>query len=280
MPPVPDKVSTFNFGFIVLGGGLLMLSLSEIGIVGVGFGVILIIIQHFSIQSAKRKHNRELHTYTVAKRALEEYPGKLLRYQQDVVRQREPGYTEQYRREQVARVLGGSTTPTPMSAIQQLTIRKGSSEANFEPVLKRWLGASYVHSTVCLPIVYRSFEDNYYYPDFVYQHPSGLRIDIEIDEPYTGTGKAPIHYRGQDTQRNRYFTENGWVVVRFAEQQIVTQPELCCKLLAELISQLVPGQENFTTATGTLAPVPQWTFEQAKEMARGNIRTSYSSATF
>ncbi|RTQ52317.1 hypothetical protein EJV47_04655 [Hymenobacter gummosus] len=278
VPPTPNKVSTFNFGFVVLGGAFLILLIgSELGVLGMGFGVVLLIIQHFSIQSAKRAYTRNLHSHTVATRALEEYPGKKLRYEQELARYRQPGYSEQYRREQIAQELKSTSEPVPMSAMQQLTIRKGSSEAQFEQLLKQWFGATRIDSSLCLPIAYRSFDNNYYYPDFVYRHPSGLCIDIEIDEPYTGITKEPIHYQGQDHQRNKYFAEKGWVVVRFAEQQIITQPELCCKLLAEVIAQLVPGQVAAQSTTGILTPVPKWTFEQAKEMARRDVRDLYKT---
>ena len=279
IPPAPTKVSTFNFGLIVLGGGLLMSTVSEIGIVGIGFGVILIIIQHFSIQTAKRTHARETYAYTVALKTMEEYPAKLVRYHQKVAQYQAPGYAEQYRREQIDKELAVTLEPTPMSAMQQLTIRKGSSEASFHQQLINYFGASHIHSTLCLPITYGSYDNNYY-PDFAYSHPSGLRIDIEIDEPYSGITKEPIHYQGQDAQRNKYFTEKGWVVVRFAEQQIIAQPALCCQFLAQVIIQFVPSHSTCTLAQGTLMPVPKWTMEQAREMARLNARKMYSISTF
>ena len=278
VPPAPDKVSTFNFGIIVLGGGLLMSAISEIGIVGIGFGVILIIIQHFSIQTAKRTHARETYTYTVALRTMEEYPAKMMDYYQELANYQALGYAERYRREQVAKELASASEPTPMSAMQQLTIRKGSSEASFQQHLINYFGTNNISSTLCLPITY-GWNDNNYYPDFTYSHPSGLRIDIEIDEPYSGITKEPIHYQGQDAQRNKYFTEKGWVVVRFAEQQIIAQPALCCQFLAQVITQFVPVQAAFSPTQGTLMPVPKWTMEQAREMARRNAREMYSTLT-
>lgn len=278
VPRAPDKVSTFNFGIVVLGGGLLMSAVSEVGILGMAFGVILIIIQHFSIQTTKRTHARELHAYTVALQAVEEYPAKMMRYHQEVVHHQAPGYAERYRREQINKELAATTKPAPMSAMQQLTIQKGSSEANFNQVLMKRFGPSYISSALCLPITYGR-RDNNYYPDFTYSHPSGLRIDIEIDEPYSGVTKEPIHYRGQDAQRNKYFTEKGWVVLRFAEQQIVTQPELCCQLVEQVALELTASQDYLFQMLGTLMPVPQWTMEQAREMARRNIRESYTTSS-
>ena len=275
IPPAPAKVSTFNFGLIVLGGGLLLSSVSEMGIVGIGFGIILIIIHHIYIQAAKRIYARDLYAYTGALQAAEEYPGKLQRYHLQITQYNAPEYAEQFRRGQIVKALASATKPVSMSAMQQLTIKKGSSEARFCQHLINYFGANSIYTSLCLPINYGSYDKNYY-PDFTYCHPSGLQIDIEVDEPYAGISKEPIHYQGQDAQRNKYFTERGWVVVRFAEQQIVEQPILCCQFLAQIIAQIVPFQLNYPLAGGTLTSVPQWTMQQAKDMAHRNMRELYS----
>lgn len=80
-----------------------------------------------------------------------------------------------------------------------------------------------------------------YEPDLtIYNQTLNLYIDIEIDEPYYGNPPKYSHCinNNNDLQRNRYFVENGWVVIRFSEHQIVNQLQSCCKYIAEVISKI------------------------------------------
>jgi len=117
-----------------------------------------------------------------------------------------------------------------------------------------------------------------YTVDFAYQHPSGLRIDIEIDEPYVYTSKQPIHYQGKDDKRNQAFLDRGWVVIRFAESQVIQQPESCCKEIAKIIAEALadPALLKPFAQVPELTPVPHWTQAEAEEMARQNTRNRYA----
>ena len=64
-------------------------------------------------------------------------------------------------------------------------------------------------------------------------------IDIEIDEPYAGGTNSPTHCKGYDVERNKDFLNRGWTIIRFTENQVVEYPERCCKVIAEVVDELV-----------------------------------------
>ncbi|PSB59128.1 hypothetical protein C7B77_02025 [Chamaesiphon polymorphus CCALA 037] len=121
-----------------------------------------------------------------------------------------------------------------------------------------------------------------YSPDFAYiDLVSGLRIDIEIDEPYAFNSREPTHYRGmwRDNNRNDAFLSRGWIVIRFAEEQVAKQPDECCKVIAKVVYEWAndPTFINRTERFGELQPIHHWSEEEAKEMAINDYRSKYSS---
>lgn len=83
-----------------------------------------------------------------------------------------------------------------------------------------------------------------YVTDFTYHDPlKNLHIEIEIEEPYTLRDKQPIHskYCHKESVRNAHFNSRGWVVLRFAEEQVVKQPQECCDLIAAIADKLSGG---------------------------------------
>lgn len=85
-----------------------------------------------------------------------------------------------------------------------------------------------------------------YEPDFVlYDKSMNLYIDVEIDEPYDGFSRIPMHtIDGSDDVRNLFFAESGWVVVRFTERQVHLNPSGCIDVLKYLMEYLQEGMSN------------------------------------
>ena len=84
-----------------------------------------------------------------------------------------------------------------------------------------------------------------YEPDMVlFDKELNLYIDIEIDEPYDGFYRYPTHnYRAeddfkQDNNRDLFFTESGWVVIRFTEKQVHKQPNECIDYIKNVINSI------------------------------------------
>jgi very-short-patch-repair endonuclease len=119
-----------------------------------------------------------------------------------------------------------------------------------------------------------------YSTDFSVSFPElGVWIDVEIDEPYDYKTNKPTHCISDDRDRNRnaFFLNNNWIVIRFAEEQVVRFPESCCKEIALVIASVTKlnvyskSLETFAS----LKPLPMWTHSSAKKMAKANYRDKY-----
>lgn len=137
-----------------------------------------------------------------------------------------------------------------------------------------------IRRDLILPIKDRKYG---YQPDLVYVDEScNLFIDIEIDEPYDGVTRKPTHYHNSyDTARDYYFNEQGWVVVRFTEEQVYKEKQACCKKIAELVDKLTKSSllTKFEDVFD-LTPAKSWTFEEAQAMASAKYREQYLGILF
>lgn len=119
-----------------------------------------------------------------------------------------------------------------------------------------------------------------YSPDFTYIDRSlSLYIDIEIDEPYYHKTGEPTHFEGasKDINRNNHFLAKNWLVIRFAEKQVVCSPKSCCKAIAQLIAEVIGDDLELRQFIGIedLPTMKQWTESEAAQMAEANYRQTY-----
>ncbi len=116
-----------------------------------------------------------------------------------------------------------------------------------------------------------------YYPDFTYRDENlNLYIDIEIDEPYFYGNNCLKPHHINDEKRNEFFLAAGWIIVRFSEYQVVTQPQSCCKYIATVIAQV--QQTPLDGAWGLipdLEPEPRWDEAKAHQFIRQRTRHHY-----
>jgi hypothetical protein len=156
---------------------------------------------------------------------------------------------------------------------------RGVSERNFYNVLKAHFGRKIlIEHRVELHGARHDYE-----PDIILHIPEkNLRIDIEVDEPYSGVSRKPMHWMGSyDDDRDVFFSNNGWIVVRFAEEQVVKQPESCAAFLAGIIDTLLNSQLRASIGDRpSLTPVGRWSREEAIEMANANYREGYLCIEF
>ena len=71
-----------------------------------------------------------------------------------------------------------------------------------------------------------------------------LGVDIEIDEPYTLKDKKPCHCKEDKwyVMRDKFFSqEKNYIVVHFAEYQIIKYPQQCCDFI-KFILDLIAGE--------------------------------------
>lgn len=157
-------------------------------------------------------------------------------------------------------------------------VQQGISEKQFFVYLCRYFSGFY---DFCMggefPIPGTSF---CYTADFILVHqPTGLAIDIEIDEPYDGKTGKPHHCmdRSKDSQRNQFFLEKNWVVIRFSELQVVKYPDACCQGIARVIYQITGDYRSLVQFQNVkdLQPHKQWKAKEAVYMAKTKFRNSY-----
>jgi len=121
-----------------------------------------------------------------------------------------------------------------------------------------------------------------YEPDCILHfEEAGLRIDIEIDEPYSGSTRKPMHWLGSyDDDRDVYFSRSGWVVIRFAEIQVVKQTQSCIRHTAKVVDSLLGTAYTEKVGGADLQPVPRWSYLEAQVWAHTNYREGYLGVEF
>lgn len=84
-----------------------------------------------------------------------------------------------------------------------------------------------------------------YEPDIVlFDKALNLYIDIEIDEPYDGYYRYPTHYTSREEEvkrddiRDLFFTESGWIVIRFSEKQVHCQTDACLDYIRNALNSI------------------------------------------
>lgn len=108
-----------------------------------------------------------------------------------------------------------------------------------------------------------------------------IRIDVEIDEPYAGITRKPTHCISEDIQRDNYFKDRGWIVLRFSELQVHTQPLKCLNIIYRLIKKIdtsifIEDLEQFVG----IQRQNSWSLLQAQEWEKDNFRENYLNHRF
>lgn len=147
---------------------------------------------------------------------------------------------------------------------------KGFKEQDFLNALKRTIKeidiADDFHLTI--PFFNRPYE-----PDIVlFDKELNLYIDIEIDEPYDGYYRFPTHEVEKDDTRDLFFTESGWVVIRFTERQIHQQEKACISFIADVLNSI---RSYNLEITSDCVKEEQWTYSQAIRWEKEHYRENY-----
>lgn len=163
------------------------------------------------------------------------------------------------------------------------TKRRGFKEESFQNSIQRFLGNDFlVLGNVRLNTgkEIRPFEPDIAIIDNIYS--SNLRIDIEIDEPYAGTSRQPTHCKGDDVNRDTYFVDRGWIVIRFSEYQVHLYENECLRFIAEIIKSIIT-QYNIPTQLinqPRLQVEKLWDIIQAQKWEKTKYREEYLNHTF
>lgn len=118
-----------------------------------------------------------------------------------------------------------------------------------------------------------------YEPDIVlYDKSINLYIDIEIDEPYDGYYRYPTHAINpeqelkQDDIRDLFFTESGWIVIRFTEKQVHCEAQGCIEHIKQVIESIY---KNKKTDVVICNKEEQWDYNQSIQWQKINYREKY-----
>jgi hypothetical protein len=107
-----------------------------------------------------------------------------------------------------------------------------------------------------------------------------IRIDVEIDEPYAGITRQATHCIGDDLNRDIYFQDRGWIVLRFAEIQVHQHMGSCLKEIVEAIEICMDLDLPDLSQHPYLERVTAWSVIQAQKWAKANYRESYLNHEF
>ncbi len=162
--------------------------------------------------------------------------------------------------------------------------RRGYTEETFEKYLTKYL--SHVVSVFGDVNLLTQNGSLPYEPDIaVVDLNSGcnLRIDIEIDEPYAGFSNKPTHYVGcGDEYRDANLNRLGWIVIRFSEYQIHTQPYNCVGFICRIISCVIKDANINQKILQLPDPQKEHVWEQiaAQKWANDKYRQKYLNHEF
>jgi len=157
-----------------------------------------------------------------------------------------------------------------MRPIGVSSAQRGVSEQRFYDTLRKFFPVTFGGE---FPIP----DSQYVYSaDLQIIYGCGIAIDIEVDEPYDGRSLQPHHCldQGKDQRRNEFFLKGNWIVVRFAEIQVVKYPYECAAVIEQVLSEITGGKPRLSIHK-PLPPVKLWTISQAKKMARSRFRQTY-----
>jgi hypothetical protein len=197
-------------------------------------------------------------------------------YQQKIEESRSPETIATYRRSLINEAM---SQMLPHDGLGEAGI--GSFDGYLVSHLEKYFGEDKIFTGIK---VYRINQHNYHIPDAAYIDENiGLHIAIESDEPYSlnqSNYGEPIHYTGcpDDEQREDvYVNKYQWLLVRFAEEQVVCYADSCCKSIAQLLVEILDDPSYLVPFTGVpdLPPMKRWTQAEAQEKAAVNYRDSY-----
>lgn|SRR5574344_52150 len=146
--------------------------------------------------------------------------------------------------------------------------RRGYTEQKFEEKLKYSFKEIKNYEVLGNVSIHYSKYNHPYEPDIAIienGNKYGIRIDIEIDEPYDGINKKPIHFIGcGDSFRDKMLAKLGWIVIRFSEKQIFIEPNKCINYIKEIISRI----DDSIISDSSIFPTMDkcWTEFEAKSM--------------
>lgn len=108
-------------------------------------------------------------------------------------------------------------------------------------------------------------------PITVFDDETGTYIAVELDVPYHGYYRFPMHYGESNAIKDKFLTDNGWHVLHFSEKQVADNPDGCAEFVMALASKLTGGECNTTG----IARENRWDIRKAIEWEKDFYREKY-----
>lgn len=147
--------------------------------------------------------------------------------------------------------------------------KKGVTENYFYKFLENYFGK----------LVTNSFDMRIkFYPDFILiDELNKIKIAIEIDEPYSFELRKPIHLKNSHDYKHSVYGNNGWFVIRFAEEQIVRYPEKCCEEIVNLRNKIIikVNLSELSKTKHSAIIKEEWDESEAKFYEKNKLREKY-----
>ncbi|MBD2505290.1 hypothetical protein [Anabaena azotica] len=286
LPPIPNppnkpvkpmpEPQPFNTGWLIaisiIGTFISLLNQSvSLLIFTISLAFIIGAFQYYSYPTRKNDYFNQIRNYEQEDK---KYQIEMIDYNQSIKIIRSDENIKKYR-ESILKNPTLINTGKPDQIKNDVT--RGVGETRFEPYIKKYfVGKIYTKKSFTI-------EDfSYpYTPDFCYIDDK-LCIDIEIDEPYFKKQSNGLYYpyheydSYKECQRNQFFIDLNWIVIRFAEEQVIRYPEQCCKEIAKVIFNITyQAIPDSLVKIPDLEPIPRWTKSQAKEMIASKYRDTY-----
>lgn len=115
-------------------------------------------------------------------------------------------------------------------------------------------------------------------PDFILiDELNKIKIAIEIDEPYSFELRKPIHLKNSHEYKHSVYGNNGWFVIRFAEEQIVRYPEKCCEEIINLRKKIIIKANLSELSKTKYSSIikEEWDESEAKFYEKNKLREKY-----
>lgn len=163
------------------------------------------------------------------------------------------------------------------------TKRRGFKEDSFQKSIQKYFGNQFIVSgdvRLNTGKNTRPFE-----PDIAIidrNKEKNIRIDIEIDEPYAGITRQPTHCKGDDSMRDSYFVDRGWLVIRFSEYQVHTQEIECLKYISFIINSIDLNYHiHYDLKSSLNLKIEKlWDIVQSQKWEKTNYREQYLNHQF
>jgi len=151
----------------------------------------------------------------------------------------------------------------------------GISEKYFQKYIEESFKEKYIPGAV-LPSKYRG---NAIVPDFLlFDRVNNIYLDIEIDEPYVWKENIITHFIGADFGRDFTVTQANWFILKFTEEQIITNPLKAIKIIEVTFSHIQAlkyGMEsNFSNSYPGFTS-KAWTRDDCTRMMVEDYRSTY-----